>query len=66
MNCFHVQMDCKLSNEGNDERFSEYICQTLASTLHGYTYKRTLLRRQSDKLYESLINAFSFVYEEEI
>lgn len=59
-------MDCKLSNEGNDERFSEYSCQTLASTQHSYTYKRTLFRYQSNKLHESLINAFSFVHEEEI
>ena len=59
-------MDCKLSNAGNDESFSEYNCQTLASTLHSCTHKRTLLRYQSDKLYVSLIKAVSFMYEEEI
>jgi len=59
-------MDCKLSKAGNDEGFSEYNCQTLASTLHSCTYKRTLLRYQSDKLYVSLIKAVSFMYKEEI
>lgn len=37
MNCFYIQMDCKLSNKGNDELFLEYLCQTLASTQQSFT-----------------------------